>query len=84
MDNFQKSLIINTDDLVSLMPNEINIISEFGDKELFFNFLEHLQSEMASLKKMSANMSAHIKKWMVYHTIEVSREKEKFENTIKA
>lgn len=79
---FSSQLTHTTDTLIWLLPEDTDIMSDFGSNDIFYGFVTYLQDEMDWLKKISRDQQNLIQQWTLYHSIEVLYEKDKIKESI--
>jgi hypothetical protein len=79
---FQTSIIRSSDALIDILPEDMDILEDFEDREVFYRYLDYLQHEMNQVQQISRDMTSTIQTWMVYNHIEVQQEKQKMEQLI--
>jgi hypothetical protein len=71
-----------SDALIHILPEDMDILEDFENREVFYKYLDYLQHEMSSIQQISQDMRSTIQRWMIYNHIEVAQEKQKMEQII--
>lgn len=71
-----------SDALIEILPEDMDILEDFENREVFYKYLDYLQHEMSQIQQISRDMTSTIQTWMVYNHIEVQQEKQKMEQLI--
>jgi hypothetical protein len=71
-----------SDALIDILPEYMDVVEDFENREVFYTYLDYLQYEMKSIQQISRDMTSTIQTWIVYNHIEVAQEKQKMEQLL--